>query len=287
MDGGVVGLVGCGLLGSAIGERLIGAGFSLAAYDLDAEQARGIVGAELCSRVEQIGERSDRIVFSLPNSKIVGEVLEKIHQSLRPETLIVDTTTGDPAETERIAADLAARGSGYVDATVGGSSAQARRGEVIVMAGGKSADVMEARPILDAFAERVFHVGPCGSGSRMKLVMNLVLGLNRAVLAEGLSFADVCGLDGHAVLDVLQASPASSAVMDTKGRKMLTGDYQPEARLAQHLKDVRLILDSASHSGLPLPLSALHRELLEGLVERGFGDHDNSVVRRAFGPLVE
>jgi 3-hydroxyisobutyrate dehydrogenase-like beta-hydroxyacid dehydrogenase len=287
MDGGVIGLVGCGLLGSAIGERLLGAGLSVAAYDLSDEQARGVRGAEFCRRIEQIGERACQIVFCLPDSTVVRAVLRELNPSLRPGTLIVDTTTGDPAETERIAAELATRGVGYVDATVGGSSAQTRRGEVIVMAGGSGDDVAAARDILDAFAGRVFHVGPCGSGSRMKLVMNLVLGLNRAVLAEGLAFADACGLDGQAALDVLRASPAYSVVMDTKGRKMLTGDYQPEARLAQHLKDVRLILEAASDSGLPLPLSKLHRELLEGVVERGFGDQDNSVVRRAFGEVDE
>ena len=136
----------------------------------------------------------------------------------------------------------------------------------------------------DAFLKRSMVSSPlCGCGARMKLVMNLVLGLNRAVLAEGLAFAEACGLDGQAALEVLQASPAHSVVMDTKGRKMLSGDYQPEARLAQHLKDVRLILEAASRSELPVPLSELHLELLEKLVERGFGNQDNSVVRLAFG----
>ena len=102
MGGGAVGLVGCGLLGSAIAERLVGAGLCVAAYDVNDERARHVqsFGAERCSRVELIGERSRRIVLCLPDSTIVREVLRELVSSLRPETLIVDTTTGD-AGTQR------------------------------------------------------------------------------------------------------------------------------------------------------------------------------------------
>lgn len=285
MQADVVGLVGCGLLGSAIGERLAASGRHVVVHDASPEVAERAeaFGGEFCGRLERIGEQCPRIVLCLPDSNAVGAVLRDLTESLQTGALIIDTTTGDPPEMERFGDELAKGGVGYVDATVGGSSAQARRGEVIVMAGGGDADVAAAKPILEAFACRVFHLGPCGSGARMKLVMNLVLGLNRAVLAEGLAFAEACGLEAETALAVLQSSPAYSAVMDTKGRRMLRGDYEPEARLAQHLKDVRLILGAAADRGLRLPMSELHRELLEGLVAQGLGDRDNSVVRRAFG----
>lgn len=288
MNPDVVGLVGCGLLGSAIGERLISTGLQVVAHDVNpvcTERVRAL-GGESLDRLEQIGERCRRIVLCLPDSTVVRDVLRDLSRSLQPETLVVDTTTGDPSEMTRFAEELTTRRVHYVDATVGGSSAQARRGEVIVMAGGSAADIEQARPILDAFARHVFHMGPCGAGARMKLVMNLVLGLNRAVLAEGLAFADACGLEGQTVLEVLRASPAFSVVMDTKGQKMVEGNYEPEARLSQHLKDVRLILSAASHDALQLPLSELHRQLLEQLVARGLGALDNSVVRRAFGTEI-
>jgi 3-hydroxyisobutyrate dehydrogenase-like beta-hydroxyacid dehydrogenase len=133
-------------------------------------------------------------------------------------------------------------------------------------------------------ARQWFHVGPWGSGARTKLVVNLVLGLNRAALAEGLAFARACGLDLPAVLDVLRSGAAYSRAMDTKGRKMIEGDFAPEARLAQHLKDVRLILDAGRRSGATLPLSELHERLLAGQTDRGLGDLDNSAVIRAFEP---
>ncbi len=116
----------------------------------------------------------------------------------------------------------------------------------------------------------------------MKLVVNLVLGLNRAVLAEGLALARALELDWSTCLEVLRAGAAYSAVMDTKGEKMITGDFTPQARLSQHLKDVRLMLEAAQRTGIELPLSNVHRSLLERAAAAGLGDLDNSAVLRAF-----
>jgi 3-hydroxyisobutyrate dehydrogenase-like beta-hydroxyacid dehydrogenase len=116
----------------------------------------------------------------------------------------------------------------------------------------------------------------------MKLVVNLVLGLNRAVLAEGLSFAKSIGVGPRQALEVLKAGPAFSRVMETKGEKMLSQDFSPQARLAQHHKDVKLMLDEAARTNLELPLSTLHEELLARLVAAGDGDLDNSAIIKAF-----
>ena len=116
----------------------------------------------------------------------------------------------------------------------------------------------------------------------MKLVFNLVLGLNRAVLAEGLAFAKASGLDPRAALAVLRSGAAASAVMETKGEKMLNREFTPQARLAQHLKDVHLILQTAESHSTPLPFSTLHRSLLSDLADQGYGDEDNSAILRAY-----
>jgi 3-hydroxyisobutyrate dehydrogenase-like beta-hydroxyacid dehydrogenase len=135
------------------------------------------------------------------------------------------------------------------------------------------------------FARRWFHLGPCGSGSQMKLVSNLVLGLNRAALAEGLWLSKVLGLDAQIVLTVLRESMAYSRIMDTKGQKMITGDFEPQARLSQHQKDVRLILQAAAGAGTDLPLTQAHARLLELAQNAGFGAQDNSAIIRAFEQL--
>ena len=279
-----VGIVGLGLVGSALAERFSAAGLQVFGFDLNADLHRALeaIGGQPAGSASEIASHCKRIVFSLPTSDDVIAVLEEIAGELEPDNLILDTTTGEPDRMAAIASRLAERGVQYVDATIVGSSAQVRTGDAVVIAGGDAAAFEQARPLVEAFAKTAFHVGPSGSGARMKLVVNLVLGLNRAVLAEGLSFAERCGIDRELALEVLRAGTAYSKVMDTKGTKMLSGDFEPEARLSQHLKDVRLILAEAERAGALVPLSKMHRQLLEQAEGAGLGEKDNSAIIEVF-----
>ena len=166
----------------------------------------------------------------------------------------------------------------YLDAPISGSSQQTRDGKVTTIVGGKRESFDACRDLFDCWSAKTIYAGPCGSGSKMKLVSNLVLGLNRAALAEGLVFAETLGLETNAALEVLISSMSYSRIMDTKGKKMIESDFRAQARLAQHLKDIRLILDAASQAGQDLPLSEVHAQLLEAGVAAGLGDEDNSAI---------
>ena len=135
-----------------------------------------------------------------------------------------------------------------------GSSGQVSRGEGVGLIGGDPQTAAAAEPVLRALFPRHFHIGKCGDGGRAKLAINLILGLNRLALAEGLVFAERLGLDPAAFLEVARASAAYAQVMDVKGTKMIRGDFAPEGRVSQHLKDVRLILEQAARAGQRLPL---------------------------------
>jgi 3-hydroxyisobutyrate dehydrogenase-like beta-hydroxyacid dehydrogenase len=174
-----------------------------------------------------------------------------------------------------------------LDAPISGSSEQTRHGEVTTIVGGAREAFDACRDLWDCFSANTIHAGRCGAGAKMKLVSNLVLGLNRAALAEGLVFARAMGLEPDAALEVLMGSMAYSRIMETKGRKMLSGDFSTQARLTQHLKDIRLILQAAAEGGQALPLSETHCRLLEAAEAAGFGDMDNSAVIRAFDRKTE
>jgi 3-hydroxyisobutyrate dehydrogenase-like beta-hydroxyacid dehydrogenase len=279
-----VGLIGVGLLGTALAERLLSAGFGVLGWDVDPARRDALLrlGGNPAPAVNAVPVACQRIILSLPNSDISADVLRDISDFLRPRHIVVDTTTGDPRSAEELAARLATRGVAYLDATVSGSSAQVRAAEATVMVGGPQNAFEHCRDLFRCFARHVFHVGSPGSGSRLKLVTNLVLGLNRAALAEALVFARSMGLDLNRTLEVLRNSAAYSRIMDTKGDKMVRGDFDPQARLSQHLKDVRLILEAAADAGLNLPLSQTHKELLERAEAAGFGQLDNSAVIRAY-----
>jgi 3-hydroxyisobutyrate dehydrogenase-like beta-hydroxyacid dehydrogenase len=156
-----------------------------------------------------------------------------------------------------------------------------------VVVGGDPDVFARCRPVLDAIAQRVHHVGPNGSGARAKLVINLVLGLNRLALAEGLLFGLRQGLDGKTLLAVLKDSAAYSRAMDIKGERMLEGNFEPEGKLAQHLKDVELMLEVGHAAGAPLLATALHRQLLIAGVAAGLSERDNSSIIAVLRSLVE
>ncbi len=278
-----IGLVGLGLLGSALGSRLIEQGVSILGFDVDRDSRDHFlsIGGQVAESLPRIAG-CHQIILSLPTSAIARQVIDELQPCLRVQAAIIDTTTGSPKDAEAAADLLASVAVEYLDATVGGSSHQARQGEAIIMCGATRAGFEGCRETLTRLSRQLFHTGPPGSGSRMKLVTNLVLGLNRAVLAEGLAFAESQGLDAASVLAILQAGPAASRVMEIKGRRMIERDFAPEARLRQHAKDVGLILSTARDNGRELPLSQLHSELLQRLIDQGLGELDNSAIRDAF-----
>jgi 3-hydroxyisobutyrate dehydrogenase-like beta-hydroxyacid dehydrogenase len=271
-----IGLIGLGLVGSALAERFAEGGFDVAGFDVNPERRPTFESAA------DVAAACSRIVLSLPTSDVVARVVQSMLPRLGEGSILIDTTTGDPEHTAALGERLAQRGIHYLDAEIGGSSRQVRERDVIVLCGGDPGIYAKCSDVFACFARRTFHLGGWGSGARMKLAMNLVLGLNRAALAEGLTFAEALGLEPQTALEVFKAGPAWSRAMDVKGAKMIRRDFTPEARLSQHLKDVRLILAAGQRAGALLPLSTLHREILEKAEAAGFGDADNSAVIEAW-----
>ena len=279
-----IGLLGYGLVGTALAQRVMAAGWSVLAYD-PAPEARGRIeetGAVWLASEAEVAARCSCVVLSLPGPAEVAAVVDRMLPVVRGGSLIVDTTTGDPDSVTAAARRLRGEGAHYLDATLGGSSRQIAAGEGIVMCGGSPEAFAAVEPLLRSFAATVFHTGEAGSGSRMKLVLNLVLGLQRAVLAEGLEFARSCGIDPQLALAVLRAGPAYSRAMDSKGQKMLAEEFTPEARLAQHWKDVGLIQQQGRVNGASLPLTDVHETLLRAAAEAGWGALDNSAIIKVF-----
>lgn len=280
-----IGLIGLGLMGTAFATVLRARGRPLLGFDIDRTRGDALVklGGAAADAAADVLSRGAPIILSLPSHHDVGELLEHNAAHLHAGQVIIDTTTGDPRHAERRAAELAARGIVYLDATISGNSVQVGKREAVVLVGGDREAYVAHEALLRELGGEVFHTGPSGSGAKMKLVTNLVLGLNRAVLAEGLAFAEGLALDPRLTLAILRRSPAYSRAMDVKGDKMIRGEFTPEARLSQHLKDVRLIIAAGLEADLPMPLSQAHREILEAAEAAGLGGLDNSAIIRVLG----
>ena len=177
-----------------------------------------------------------------------------------------------------LAEKLAQRHVALLDATISGASSQLEQREAVVMVGGEPAAYEACAGLLRLLAEKVFYVGPSGCGAKAKLATNLVLGLNRLVLAEGMVFAEKLGLPLDTFLRLLKVSPAYSAAVDVKGEKMLNNDFAPVSRIRQHHKDVALMLKHAERHKQHLPLSNVHLSILEKAIAAGDGELDTSAV---------
>ena len=273
-----VGVIGLGLMGEVYSRRLVAAGFNVIGFDIDAEKNRRIaqLGARTASLID-IARDCDAIVLAVFNTDQVEDVTERVLLPAAAGKIVLCTSTCDP---DRIAA-LGARIGGklrFLETPVSGTSEQVRDGDGVGLIGGDRDIAAAAKPVLDVLFPKRFHIGKVGDGGRAKLAVNLILGLNRMALAEGLVFAERIGLDPAAFLKVARDSAAASQVMDTKGQKMVSGDFAPQGYVKQHLKDVHLMLEQAQRVGQKLPLLEIHADALEACMRHGEGDKDNSVI---------
>ncbi len=288
-----IGIVGLGLMGSALAERLIGAGYGVLGFDVDAEKQRvwQRLGGAGAASLAELAQRCDVMFLAVFDTGQVEAVVEGgILAAVGPGSgkIVLCASTCDPDRIAALAARVAPQGLHFLDTPVSGTSEQVRQGHGVALVGGDSAKLNEVAHILGEVFPAYFHMGPAGSAGCTKLAINLILGLNRLALAEGLVFAERLGLEPRRFLDVARQAASYSQVMDTKGPKMVRGDFAPEGRARQTLKDVELMLAQARKLGQELPLARLNAEILRACVDSGEGDQDNSVViseiRRRVGP---
>lgn len=279
-----VGLVGLGLVGRALGRRLRQAGFDTLGFDRDAAAGAAFVhdGGRLAPTLRALAAECSRVALAVYDTAGVLQVVEAPGGLLDGGAVraIVDCSTGDPDALQALSARLAARGVDFIEAPLSGSSEQIAAGAATLLLGGSDDAIARHADVLSALAPHQLQVGGAGMGARAKLATNLVLGLNRAALAEGMVFAERLGITPAVFLDLVLATPARSDAALSKGARMVAGDFAPQSRVRQHLKDVQLMLAQAQASGQRLPLSEVHAALLAAAVAAGDGELDNAAIVR-------
>jgi 3-hydroxyisobutyrate dehydrogenase-like beta-hydroxyacid dehydrogenase len=279
-----VGIIGLGLMGTALSERLIEADMPVTGFDIDAVKCERLKarGGVVAASLRELDSRCGTIIVAVYNGEQVealcGE-LERGAGSARP--IVVCTTTCAPDEIIRLSERAAATGMALVEAPISGTSAEVRDGTAMALVAGDASVIESIQPLLNILCPRRRRIGAIGDASRAKLAINLILQNNRAALAEGIAFAEVLGLDGHAFLAAARESAAYSRVMDTKGEKMLTRDFRPQSHIAQTLKDAELILDEAKRRNLVLPVTTTQADLLRAAIALEGPDSDSAAVIEA------
>jgi 3-hydroxyisobutyrate dehydrogenase-like beta-hydroxyacid dehydrogenase len=234
--------------------------------------------------------RSCAIVFAvLPTLEAVEEAItgeDGILAGASRETVIVQVSTISPALARRMDAAAQARGAAFLDAPVSGTSAMVARRDCVVTVGGDAAVFERCRPVLEAVASHVYHVGPCGAGSYLKLVTNLAMGLNGMVVAEALTLARRAGLDPAQTVEILSHGAAGSKMLQVRGPRMVEERFEPMMKVDLFLKDIRLILEAGQDLHVPLPLTGIMQQLYTAAFAAGQAKDDLCGIVRVYEAMA-
>lgn len=287
-SGKTIGLLGIGLVGKAVARLLMNAGFAVIGYapSLASRDALRQLGGRPLDSVAEVGRACGTVVLAVFDTTQVEAVIEGVGGllSVAPPAgqsrAIINLSTCEPDRV--MALDERIRGRAmFMEMPISGTSAQIAKGEGVGLIGGQAADVAVVDGILGVICPRRCRLGSIGAGAKAKLAVNLVLGLNRAAMAEGLAFAERLGLDPKAFLDVARNSAAYSQVMDVKGVKMVERDYTPLSKVSQTLKDFTIMRDYARQADQRLPFADVYIDMMQSLVETGEGEIDNAALIEA------
>lgn len=280
-----VGLLGVGRMGSAMGRALAAAGFEVVAWNrtpAPASELAGAIGGRTVARPRDVAAAADVCISMLADGAAVDTVYagpDGVLAGARPGNVLCDASTVPPSTLRAHEAAARTAGAGLLDTPVSGSVGLAESGKLTIMVGGSDDALAAARPVLDALAGTVFHMGPLGSGAAMKLAVNtLIFGLNQAI-AEGLSLAAAAGIAPAAAYDVLTASAAGAPFVAYKRAAFLDPDSTPVAfSLELAAKDLHLIAELAAAVGVEMPGAATDLGLIEATAAVLGGDRDMSAV---------
>jgi 3-hydroxyisobutyrate dehydrogenase len=203
-------------------------------------------------------------------------------QASRQGAVLVESGTVTPAWIAELLSLATAQGVALLDAPVTGSRPQAEAGELTFLVGGAEDALNSARPVLEAMSKKVIHVGPAGSGSRLKLINNFLCGVQLASLAEAIGWIERSGLNEELALDALCNGAAGSPLLKTISQRMRNRDYQVNFLLRLLEKDLRYALEDAKQSGIPLHTVEAPIQLLEQARKLGFGEKDMASVVEQF-----
>jgi 3-hydroxyisobutyrate dehydrogenase-like beta-hydroxyacid dehydrogenase len=284
----LAGVVGLGLLGHAVASRLRAAGHDVVGHDIVPERVDGLValGGRAGGSVAGVVEAAEAVCVLLPSLAAVEEVVlgpKGIAAAARGDRTVIQMSTISPALTETLARECAARGLGFLDCPVSGTSGMVERGDGIIFVGGERALYERWRPMLESILPRAVFIGTAGQAMVLKLVANLLVALNSAAAAEALSMAERAGLDVRLALEVLTSSAASSRMLEVRGPMIAKREFPPQMKLDLFMKDLHLIQDAAAAVGAPLPLTDVAERLYAAARDAGHAGDDLAAVVTALG----
>ena len=285
-----IGLVGVGLLGTAVAGRLRKAGHRVVGFDTAPDRMRALLGmgGEAAASARAVALASEAVCTLLPTLAAVETAIlgpDGVAAAGKSGQVVIQMSTISPALSVRLAAESRARGLDFLDCPVSGTSGVVARGEGMLFVGGERRVFERWRPLLEAVLPRAVYIGPAGQAMVLKLVANLLVALHSAAAAEALHLARQAGLDPAVALEVLTGSAAGSRMLEVRGPMMVRREYPAQMKLGIFMKDLHLIQAAAAAAGAALPLTDTAERLFAAAAETGHGDEDLAVVLTALAAL--
>jgi 3-hydroxyisobutyrate dehydrogenase len=274
-------------MGAGMAANLLKAGFSLTVYNRTATKAEALVsaGARLASTPAKAAEGASFVIGMLADDRASREVwtskdgaLEGVRQNAGQGSILIESSTVSPTWIAELGELAKHRGAELLDAPVTGSRAQAAAGQLSFLVGGSDRALQAATPVLKAMSQNIVHLGPVGSGAKMKLINNFLCGVQVASLAEGLTWIERSGLDREKALSILKAGAPGSPLLGAISQRMVDHDYTVNFLLRLMMKDLKYAQSEAAHCSVDLKTAEAARGLFEAAVAKGFGESDMASV---------
>ena len=272
-----IGFIGLGIMGTPMSLNLLKAGYQLTVFNRTREKCDILVeaGAEARETPAEVAMISDVVITIVTDTPDVEYVLfgaDGVAEGLSPEKIVIDMSTISPDSTVEFANRLAEMDVEMLDAPVSGGEKGAKEGTLTIMVGGKEEVYQECLPIFQTMGKNITHVGSNGDGQRVKLVNQVICGLNILAVVEGMRLARESGLDMKTVYQVVSTGAASSWMLTNLGRAILRDDFSPGFKIALQAKDLRLAYESMHALGMDAPGTELTHALFNQAREKGLGE---------------
>jgi 3-hydroxyisobutyrate dehydrogenase-like beta-hydroxyacid dehydrogenase len=292
----VVGFIGLGRMGGAMAKNILKNGYPLVVWNRHHEKLaeHEMLGAKIASTPKDMAKKCDVIVSMLATPAATETVVLGTEEwqgvgvvdGIQPGKIVVDMSTNLPSEIRRLAHNIEKKESEFIDAPVLGSVGPAVEGSLTFLAGGKKEAVEKVRPILETMGKKIWYIGSTGMGCAMKLTMNLHLNIITGAFAESLAFGTKAGLDPSLIVEIWNSSIFKTYVTETKGKKVLDGDWTPAFTIELALKDVQLASELAREMNAPVLLGSIVKQLYIAAVANGRKDSDFCALATVYEQIL-
>jgi 3-hydroxyisobutyrate dehydrogenase len=280
-----VAILGLGIMGSGMAGRLLAANFPLAVYNRNREKCIpfGDAGAFIASSPREAASRSEIVISMVGDDAASRDIWLGENGALQgasPDSILIECSTLSGEWIDELASKASERGCRFLDAPVTGTKPHAASGELVFLVGGSQEALDAARPVFSVLGRDVLHLGPVGSGVRMKLINNFVCGVQAASFAEALTMIAAGGLDRATAVSILTGGAPGSGIVKRIADRMTTNDFTPNFALHWMAKDLSYALRNAADNGIQLQTAAAALSVFRQAIAEGHGDEDFSAVSK-------